>query len=98
MQLTQRDTTRFHADPSGTFMAYNAKAIGSGSEGAQTELEKEYHKSMTLEEAETLALRVLKSVMEEKLNKSNIQVASVTADQNFKIYEEQKLQTIIDRL
>ncbi|KAI7873732.1 proteasome component PUP2 [Lichtheimia hyalospora FSU 10163] len=88
----------FHADPSGTFMAYNAKAIGSGSEGAQTELEKEYHKSMTLEEAETLALRVLKSVMEEKLNKSNIQVASVTADQNFKIYEEQKLQTIIDRL
>ncbi|KAJ8656312.1 hypothetical protein O0I10_008106 [Lichtheimia ornata] len=88
----------FHADPSGTFMAYNAKAIGSGSEGAQTELEKEYHKSMTLEEAETLALRVLKSVMEEKLNKSNIQVASITAEQKFKIYHEEQLQTIIDRL
>lgn len=34
----------FHADPSGTFMSYHAKAIGSGSEGAQNELEKEYHK------------------------------------------------------
>lgn len=34
----------FHADPSGTFMKYQAKAIGSGSEGAQTELQKEYHK------------------------------------------------------
>ena len=34
----------FHTDPSGTFMAYNAKAIGSGSEGAQNELEKEYHR------------------------------------------------------
>jgi len=35
---------RFHADPSGTFMQYDAKAIGSGSEGAQTELQEEYHK------------------------------------------------------
>ena len=25
-------------------MAYNAKAIGSGSEGAQNELEREYHR------------------------------------------------------
>lgn len=37
-------TNSFHADPSGTFMKYQAKAIGSGSEGAQTELQKEYHK------------------------------------------------------
>lgn len=35
---------RFHADPSGTFMKFQAKAIGSGSEGAQTELQKEYHR------------------------------------------------------
>jgi Proteasome subunit len=35
---------RFHADPSGTFMSYNAKAIGSGSEGAQTELQDNWHK------------------------------------------------------
>ena len=34
----------FHTDPSGTFMAYTAKAIGSGSEGAQNELEKKYHR------------------------------------------------------
>lgn len=34
----------FHADPSGTFMRYDAKAIGSGSEGAQTELQERWHK------------------------------------------------------
>lgn len=34
----------FHVDPSGTYMQYNAKAIGSGSEGAQTTLQEEYHK------------------------------------------------------
>ncbi|KAG1148337.1 hypothetical protein G6F37_004037 [Rhizopus arrhizus] len=88
----------FHADPSGTFMKYQAKAIGSGSEGAQTELQKEYHKSMTLKEAETLALSVLKSVMEEKLNKTNVQIAAITPESNFKIYSEEELQTVIERL
>lgn len=79
-------------------MKYQAKAIGSGSEGAQTELQKEYHRSMTLQEAETLALSVLKSVMEEKLNKTNVQIASVTPEQRFRIYTEEELQEIINRL
>lgn len=37
---------RYHAEPSGTFYRYDAKAIGSGSEGAQAELQNEYHKVM----------------------------------------------------
>jgi hypothetical protein len=36
---------------SGTFYRYDAKAIGSGSEGAQAELQNEFHKSLTLPEA-----------------------------------------------
>lgn len=35
---------RFHADPSGAFVRYGAKAIGSGSEGAQGELQDKYKK------------------------------------------------------
>jgi 20S proteasome subunit alpha 5 len=53
---------------------------------------------MTLKEAETLALTVLKSVMEEKLNKANVQIAAVTPEHNFRIYSEEELQTVIDRL
>lgn len=34
---------RFHTDPSGTFMRYEAKAIGSGSEAAQSELQDKWH-------------------------------------------------------
>lgn len=34
----------FHLDPSGTYVQYNAKAIGSGSEGAQQTLQEKYHK------------------------------------------------------
>lgn len=33
----------FHMDPSGTYVQYNAKAIGSGSEGAQQSLQEMYH-------------------------------------------------------
>lgn len=88
----------FHTDPSGTFVSYSAKAIGSGSEGAETELQEEYHTSMTLVEAETLALKVLKQVMEEKLNSTNVQLASVTKDGGFKIYSAEQLQVVVDRL
>jgi 20S proteasome subunit alpha 5 len=34
---------RFHTDPSGTFVRYDAKAIGSGSEAAQSELQDKWH-------------------------------------------------------
>jgi 20S proteasome subunit alpha 5 len=39
---------RYHAEPSGTFYRYDAKAIGSGSEGAQAELQNEYFKVFCL--------------------------------------------------
>ena len=51
-----------HTDPSGTFVRYEAKAIGAGSEGAQTQLQETYSKTMTLAEAEVLALNTLKQV------------------------------------
>ena len=34
----------YHMDPSGTFLEFGAKAIGSGSEGAQQSLQESYHK------------------------------------------------------
>ena len=88
----------YHAEPSGTFYRYDAKAIGSGSEGAQTELQNEYHKSLTLKEAELLTLKTLKQVMEEKLDCKNAQLASVTADGGFQIYPDDKTDAIIKEL
>ena len=40
---------RYHTDPSGTFMKYDAKAIGSGSEAAQSELQDKWHKVRLLQ-------------------------------------------------
>nr|GEW13881.1 hypothetical protein [Tanacetum cinerariifolium] len=63
--------------PSGTFWKCNGKAIGSGSKGADSSLQEQYNKDLTLKEAETIALSILKQVMEEKVTSNNVDIAKV---------------------
>lgn len=86
----------FHTDPSGTFVKYGAKAIGSGSEGAQTALQEGYRKDMTLKEAEVLALATLKQVMEEKVTATNVDIASVAP--KYHLYTQVEIEEVIARL
>jgi 20S proteasome subunit alpha 5 len=88
----------YHTDPSGTFTQFDAKAIGAGSEGANTTLQEKYNKSMTFEEAETLAVSILKQVMEEKITSTNIEIAAITTKKSFHIYSEIELQAILNRI
>jgi len=89
----------YHTDPSGTFVEFDAKAIGAASEGATTTLQEKYNKSMTLLEAENLAVTILKQVMEEKLDSTNVEVASVTAkDKKYKPYTKEEIAAIIARI
>ncbi|GFS20745.1 proteasome subunit alpha type [Elysia marginata] len=85
----------FHIDPSGTFIQYDGKAIGSGSEGAQQALQEVYHKSMTLKEACKSALTILKQVMEEKLNSTNVEMCTVTPQNLFRMFAKEELESII---
>jgi proteasome subunit alpha type len=96
----------FHADPSGTYVRYDAKAIGSGSEGAQGELQEKYAKDMSLHDASLLTLRVLKQVMEEKLDENNIQLAQVTPATSkdgrptgvFQLLDKAQLKALVDAM
>ena len=91
----------YHTDPSGTFVRFKAKAIGSGSEGAQTNLQEalaDGTDSMTMEAAETLALQTLKQVMEEKINSTNIEIAAVTKTEPFHIYSTEQVEALLTRL
>merc|ERR1712187_331759 len=89
----------FNSDPSGTFTKYHAVSIGSAQDTATSALQDQYNKSMKLEEAETLALTVLRTVMEEKLTKQNIEIAKIPAStKKFKICSEQEVTEIINRL
>ncbi len=82
-------------DPSGTFTEYKAKAIGAGSEGAQAELLDQYHSNLTLDEAKTLALKVLKQVMEEKLSAGNVQMALVTKEAGYHLLSEDEVKVLM---
>ena len=54
--------------------------------------------SLTIEDAETLVLKTLKQVMEEKLDAKNVQLASVTKDRGFRIYTDEEMATVVARL
>merc|ERR1711981_294783 len=88
----------FHMDPSGTYVQFDAKAIGSGSEGAQQSLQEVFHKEMTLNEAIKHAMSILKQVMEEKLSETNVEVATVTKENGFQLLNGDDLQSFIKEL
>ncbi|XP_013785438.1 proteasome subunit alpha type-5-like [Limulus polyphemus] len=96
--VDERGPQLYHMDPSGTYVQYGAKAIGSGSEGAQQALQEEYHKSMTLEEAIKTALKILKQVMEEKLNSTNVEVAIVTPSKGYHMFTTEELEEVIKNI
>ncbi|OHT16893.1 Proteasome subunit alpha type-5 [Tritrichomonas foetus] len=89
----------FHTDPSGTYTQCRARAIGGGSEGAETILRDSYKDGMTLEEAENLALSTLRQVIQEKLSENNIEVACARVSSGkFEVYSAAQRQAIVERL
>jgi len=92
------DPQLWHMDPSGTYIRYDAKAIGSGSEGAQQNLQDNFTSNMTIQDAVNLALRTLKQVMEEKLSSTNVEVMIMTPDKLFQMYTKAEVEKVIQDL
>merc|ERR1719199_244615 len=87
----------YTTDPSGTYTRYKAAAIGSASEGATSMLQEQFKEDLALEECKTMALVVLRQVMEEKISPTNIELA-VVSDGKFHMYSVDELQSAIDGL
>lgn len=85
----------YTTDPSGNFVQYKAKAIGSASEGSQKRLEQEFDKDMTLETAQKLSLDILKDAMEEKMSSKNIEIALVTPKNGFKMLSFDEIDSLL---
>ncbi|AYU78685.1 proteasome subunit alpha type-5 [Leishmania donovani] len=89
----------WQTDPSGTHTRYDAQAIGGGAEAAQSVFTERYHRNMTLEEGETLAVDILKQVMEDQLSPENIEVAVVRADDGkLHMYTPTEIKAIMSRM
>ncbi|OIR58685.1 MAG: 20S proteasome subunit alpha 5, PSMA5 [Amphiamblys sp. WSBS2006] len=86
-----------YIEPSGSFLHYKYKAVGSGSEVAETILAKEYSADLSLEDAKRLGASTLKRVMEDRICADNIQVG-VTTGEGFGILPRDEVEALLRAL
>ena len=80
-----------HTEPSGTYVSYDAKAIGNGCDTAQVELKEQFYNDMSLDEAAIVAVQILKQVMEGKASEETVVMGIVHAKQDENgLYEDQR--------
>ena len=72
-------------DPSGSYWAWKASAIGKNSINAKTFLEKRYSKTMELEDAINTAILTLKEGFEGAISEDNIEIGVVGEDRKFRV-------------
>lgn len=75
----------YQIDPSGSYFAWKASAIGKNMVNAKTFLEKRYSEEIELEDAVHTALLTLKEGFEGQITAHNIEVAVVGDDKQFKV-------------
>merc|ERR1712070_591189 len=75
----------FQIDPSGSYFAWKASAIGKHMVNAKTFLEKRYNDELELEDAVHTALLTLKEGFEGAMDHTNIEVGIVGADKKFSV-------------
>ena len=73
----------YETDPSGAMMAYKAGGIGAGRNEVMEVFEKDYKSGLTQSQATTLGLRALAAASEHKLKSEVIEIAVVSAKQEF---------------
>lgn len=82
----------FLTDPSGTYISYDAVAIGSGSDKVTEFLEKTYKEDLSLEDASALAAAAIYLSSEDKEGIEHIRMAQIKSDkQEFEIVEEEQI-------
>ncbi|KAK6090385.1 hypothetical protein P3W45_000482 [Vairimorpha bombi] len=70
----------FSLDPSGSYLEYQAKAIGSGGEVVENMLEQEYNPNVDINTAIRNILDMLSRVMKEKISNSNVEVTAISKE------------------
>jgi 20S proteasome subunit alpha 2 len=77
----------YQVDPSGSYFAWKATAIGKAMVNAKNFLDKRYSEEIELEDAIHRALMTLKEGFEGEMTEHNIEVAVVGEDRQFRILD-----------
>ncbi len=85
-------TQLFLTDPSGTYISYEAVAIGSGSDQVTDFLEKTFKEDLSLEDASVLAAAAIYLSSEDKEGSKHIRMAQIKKDtKQFEILSNDKI-------
>ncbi len=76
----QNGNSLFLTDPSGTYVPYDAVAIGADSDKVTEFLIKNYKQQMTLEESKVLAAASIMLINEDKENNESITISEIKSD------------------
>merc|ERR1712137_1255743 len=75
----------YQIDPSGSYFAWKASAIGKNMTNAKTFLEKRYSEEMELEDAVHTAILTLKEGFEGQMDEHNIEIGIIGEDEVFRV-------------
>jgi len=86
----------YTTDPSGSYRAYKAVAIGIGKETVENILKKEYREDLTLEESIKLATKCLVSSLRARGEEPSIKIAVIPVDtKKFRMLSEEEVKAYI---
>ena len=90
--IDSKGSSLYLTDPSGTYISYDAVAIGSGSEQVTEFLEKTYQPEMSLDDAAALATASIYIGSEEKEGTKHIKMSQIkTATKLFEIVSDEQI-------
>lgn len=81
----------YQVDPSGSYWAWKATAIGAKSKACRSFLEKRFTEDLTIDDAIHTALLTLKEDFEGTITANNIEVGVVRSDRQFKVLTNEEL-------
>ncbi len=91
--VDKNGSSLFLTDPSGTYIGYDAVAIGAGSDQVTEFLEKSYKPEAELEEAASLAIESIYLVSEEKTGTRHLKMAIIdTSSKTMRKVEEEDIE------
>ena len=100
--VDENETSLFLTDPSGTYIPYNAVAIGAGSDTVTEFLKKYYKPEMTLEESQLLAISSISMTSSDVKGSTHIKISQIKSDtKQFEVLDNNQitklLQTAIEK-
>ena len=94
--VDKRGSQLFTTDPSGTYRAYKAVAIGVGREAAENILREEYRDDLTLEEAIKLGVKCLLKSIQARGEQPIIKIAIVPAStKRFRVLADEEVEKYV---